>query len=120
MNEATIDRWVRPVPRFTITVLALSLVVPIAVVLFEYCYQWTPLQQHYLLTYFFTSYSGRGRYRALGIEYPRGLALANDADVVPARTQAGEPPLHGNSVRPIGSGQAPGREASFLALLAAH
>ncbi len=95
MSEGTIDRWVRPLPRFTIAVFALAAILPVAVFFLEYSHRWTPLQKHNLLTYLFTSISGSGRYRVLALEYQKGPVLATDADVVAAPIPRGESPRAG-------------------------
>lgn len=95
MSEGTIDRWVRPLPRFTIVVFALAAILLVAVFFLEYSHRWTPLQKHYLLTYLLTSISGSGRYRVLALEYQTGPVLATDADVVAAPIPRGESPRAG-------------------------
>src|SRR6266851_4373228 len=95
MSEGTIDRWIRPLPRFTIGVFALAAILPVAVFFLEYSHRWTPLQKHYLFTYLLTSISGSGRYRVLALEYQKGPVLATDADVVAAPIPRGESPRAG-------------------------
>lgn len=95
MSQGAIDRWVRPLPRFTIAVLVLAALSPVVVFCLEYSRRWTPLQKHYLLTYLFTSVSGSGRYRVLSVEYQRRAVLATDAGVVAAFIRRGESPRTG-------------------------
>jgi hypothetical protein len=87
--------WPSSAPVYSITALAIALLIAILCGYYRYVFVWTPLERHYLREYFLTSLMTRlgaktDQQDILVVVTRKGNRLAVDGDVVSIKTESGE------------------------------